>query len=179
MSETAPSGTTSSSRLREYLKNRKVRGLLRLILIAAAAWLFFSRVCRPMILSGRSMTPAFPERGFVFCWYPAYWFSAPKRGDAAVFFVGGERMAVLKRILAFEGETVECRAGEFYVNGEKLSEPYVKYRSPDWTIRPFRVAEGCVYVMGDNRSMPLAEHMAGETAIRRLAGKPLLIWSWQ
>ena len=178
MNEAAPSGTTLSSRLREYLKNRWVRRLLRLILIAAAAWLFFSRVCRPMILSGRSMMPAFPERGLVFCWYPAYWFSAPKRGDAAVFFVGGDRMAVLKRILAFEGEIVECRSGDYYINGEKLSESYVKYRSPDWTIRPFRVAEGCVYIMGDNRSMPLGEHKGGETAIRRLAGKPLLIWSW-
>ena len=39
MNETSPSGTTS--RLREYLKNRRVRRLLRLILIAAAAWLFF------------------------------------------------------------------------------------------------------------------------------------------
>jgi len=178
MAETPPSGTSFSSRIREHLKNRRVLRLLRLILIAAAAWLFFSRVCRPMILSGRSMMPSFPERGFVFCWYPAYWFSSPKRGDAAVFFVGGDRVAVLKRILAFEGETVECRGGEFYVDGVKLSEPYVKYRSPDWTIRPFRVAEGCVYIMGDNRSMPLEEHMAGETAIRRLAGKPLLIGSW-
>ena len=175
MSEVPSSGTTVS-RLREYLKNRKVRRILRLILIAAAAWLFFSRVCRPMVLSGRSMLPSFPEHGFVFCWCPAYWFSEPERGDAAVFSVGGDRLSVLKRILAFEGETVECRAGEFYINGEKLSEPYVKYRSADWEIRPFRVAEGCVYIMGDNRSMPLEEHMAGETAKRRLVGKPLVLW---
>lgn len=173
MNEKSSSVATSAAR-----KKSPVRRLFRLILIAAAAWLFFSRVCRPMILFGRSMMPSFPERGLVFCWYPAYWFSAPQRGDAAVFFVGGDRVAVLKRILAFEGETVECRSGEFYINGEKLSEPYVKYKSPDWTIRPFRVAEGCVYIMGDNRSMPLEEHMAGETAVRRLAGKPLLIWSW-
>jgi len=166
----------ASSPIRQRLKDRNVRRVLRLIFIAAAAWLFFSRVCRPMILSGRSMMPSYPERGLVLCWYPAYWFSEPKRGEAAVFFVGGDRIAVLKRILAFEGETVECRAGDFYINGEKLSEPYVKYKSPDWNIQPFRVAEGFVYIMGDNRSMPLEEHMAGETARRRLAGKPLVLW---
>lgn len=173
MNDPAPSGTDSP--LRKLRENRRLIRLIRLILIAMAAWLFFSRVCRPMILSGRSMLPAYPERGLVFCWYPSYWFSEPARGDAAVFFVGGDRVAVLKRVLAFEGELVECRAGDFYINGKKLSEPYVKYKSADWEIRPFRVAEGCFYVMGDNRSMPLEEHMAGEVAKRRLAGKPLLI----
>jgi hypothetical protein len=35
------------------------------------------------------------------------------------------------------------------------------------------VEKGCLYVIGDNRSMPIEEHLFGQTRIERIVGSPL------
>lgn len=154
-------------------KNRMIRRVLRLAGIALCAFLIFRFVFRPMFISGASMLPAYPERGFIFCFAPAFAFSRPERGDVCVFSFAGERIMLLKRILAFENETVEFRDGVLYVNGRVQAEPYVKLRGEPWNMAPVTVAQGKVFVLGDNRSMSREAHKGGEIDLKRLRGKPL------
>ena len=81
-------------------------------------------------------------------------------------------MLLLKRIVAFEGETVEFHNGDLYIDGKLLDEPYVKYVS-DWNLPPRKVKKGNVYVVGDNRSMPIEQHQFGQVAKDRIYGAPL------
>ena len=78
---------TDSFRLlmRAFFFPKMVRSFfIRFLIVAAVAWLFFKFICLPLIVAGGSMLPTYAERGFNFCWRPAYWFSEPERGDVVV-----------------------------------------------------------------------------------------------
>ena len=57
-------------------------------------------------------------------------------------------------------------------NDRPHSEPYVAYRS-DWNMDPVKVGDDEYYVVGDNRSMPFAQHQKGAVHARRIIGAPL------
>ena len=145
--------------------------LLRVLIVILTAWCFFKFICMPLVIKGGSMLPTYPERGFLFCWTPAYWFSCPERGDVVVMKYGRGVM-LLKRIVALEGDTVEFRNGTLFVNGKEVSEPYVKKKS-DWNLPERKVQKNHFYLVGDNRSVPMDQHVFGEMHKRYLAGAPL------
>jgi signal peptidase I len=79
---------------------------------------------------------------------------------------------LLKRVVALEGDVVEFRAGRLFVNSRPAQEPYVHDPSA-WDLPPRTVARGHVYVVGDNRRVPMHVHQFGQTAIDRIIGGPL------
>jgi signal peptidase I len=53
--------------------------------------------------------------------------SGPDRGDVAVFrFPKDPSVDYIKRIVAIEGDTVELRRGEVFLNGEKLERKFIR-----------------------------------------------------
>ena len=68
---------------------------------------------------------------------------------------------ILKRIIAFSGESVEFRKGILYINGQETSEAYVKHKA-DWNLSKRIVDKGKVYVIGDNRGVPMQQHKFGQ-----------------
>lgn len=147
--------------------------LLRLTGIAVSAWLIFRFLFQPMLISGSSMVPTYPDKGFTFSCPWLLWFSPVKRGDVCVFSMAGRKVYLLKRVLAVAGDTVEWRQGYLYINGKQQSEPYTGDLNTSWNLPPEKVEDGKYYVMGDNRTMPMEEHVGGQISIKRLAGKPL------
>ncbi len=79
---------------------------------------------------------------------------------------------LLKRVVALEGEEVEFRAGKLFVDETQITEPYVRYPC-DWDLTPRRVENGHIYLVGDNRSMPMRSHVFGQTSVNRVVGAPL------
>ena len=79
---------------------------------------------------------------------------------------------LLKRVVASEGDTVEIKNGILLVNQTKVDEPYVRHPS-DWNLALRRVDPGHVYVIGDNRSVPMHVHQFGQTPLNRIIGAPL------
>ena len=58
----------------------------------------------------------------------------------------------IKRVIALPGETWEEREGSVYVNGRRLTEPYVKAASRDSRTIPRQgLPLGHYFLMGDNR----------------------------
>ena len=145
------------------------RFLLRAALVAAGAVVLFGFVLLPVALEGRSMEPTYTAPGFSFV---RTWSRDLARGDVVALRWEGRRKMLLKRVLAFEGETVAFSNGVCFVDGAPLDEPYVAYNA-GWNLPPRTVAPGCLYVMGDNRSMDPETHVGGEIARRRVVGKPL------
>lgn len=146
--------------------------LIRVSLIALFAYLFFGYICIPLRIQGQSMEPTYHSEGVNFCWTLRYVRSKPKRADVVMVRFAGKRVMLLKRIVAIEGETVEFREGKLFVNGREMDEPYVRYPC-DWNLPPRQVETGSVYVIGDNRRMPLENHVFGQTSIKRILGGPL------
>ena len=145
--------------------------LIRLTLVIVTAWVFFRFICIPLVIRGGSMLPTYPEHGFVFCWCPAYWFSSPKRGDIVVMKYG-KGVMILKRVVALEGDRVSFTNGVLILNGKPVTEPYIKGPS-SWNLPERTVQRGHLYLVGDNRSIPIETHIFGEMHKRYLAGTPL------
>ncbi len=79
---------------------------------------------------------------------------------------------LLKRIVALEGETIAFKKGFLFINGEKIDEPYVTIRK-EWNLAPRIVKKDYVYLVGDNRNVPMERHDFGQTPINRITRVPL------
>jgi signal peptidase I len=146
--------------------------LIRVFLMALFAYLFFGHLCIPFHIQGGSMEPAYHDGGVNFCWRLRYLFSEPKRHDVVTIRFAGNKVMLLKRVVAQEGEQVEFREGKLFVDGKEMEEPYVRYPC-HWNLPPRRVEKDCVYVVGDNRNMAIENHYFGQTLKSRIRGVPL------
>jgi len=63
---------------------------------------------------------------------------------------------IVKRIVGMPGETIEIISGVVYINGEPLSEPYVRYSSEqeklDYNYEKIILKSNEYFVLGDNRN---------------------------
>ena len=146
--------------------------LLRLALVAGLSYLYFGYLCIPTRIRGRSMEPTYRDGGFACCWRPRYWRRAPRRGEVVMVSLSGRRVMYFKRVVASAGDRVEFRAGQLWVNGRAVLEPYV-LGPCTWDLPPRQVPEGHVYVIGDNRAMTMEEHAFGSVSLDRIEGGPL------
>jgi signal peptidase I len=146
--------------------------LIRVSLIALFAYLFFGYLCIPFTIQGVSMEPTYHNGGVNFCWRLHYLFSEPKRHDVVAVRFAGSKVMLLKRVVAREGEHVEFRDGKLFVDGKEIEEPYVRYPC-NWNLPPRQVEKDFIYVVGDNRSMPIEDHHFGQASRRRIMGVPL------
>ena len=119
------------------------------------------------------MEPTYHTGDVNFCWRPTYLFSNPKHHDIVAVRFAGQKIMLLKRVVALEGETVEFLNGELFINGKKLHEPYVTYPC-NWNLPPRTVKKEHVYVVGDNRNVPIQKHDFGQTQLNRIIGA--LLW---
>ncbi len=160
-------------RIRRFVFPRLTRGfVIRVAVVAALAYLFFGHVCIPLRIKGSSMEPTYHDGGFNLCWRLRFLFSTPKRHDIVIVRFAGKKVMLLKRVVAVAGEEIEFRDGKLFVDGKQIHESYVRYPC-DWNLPSRRVEKGCVYVIGDNRGMPMKDHSFGQTSIRRTVGAPL------
>ena len=118
------------------------------------------------------MEPTYRDGSLNFCWTLHYKMSVPRRHDVVAVRFAGNRVMLLKRIVALEGEEVEFRGGYLFIDGNRVNEPYVHYPC-NWSLSPRKVERGHVYVIGDNRNMPIENHYFGQAPTKRIVGVPL------
>jgi signal peptidase I len=158
-------------RIKQFFFPQFSRGyLLRVLAVAVCAFVFFRFFLTPAMINGESMEPTYGDGGISGCWHPKFWFREPRVGDVVMIRYAGREM-LFKRVVAVAGETVEFRAGQLYVNGTLRQEPWVKFPC-DWNRGPVKVEPGHVYVIGDNRSMPVENHKFGAVEVERILGGP-------
>ena len=93
---------------------------------------------------------------------PLFEWARPRRGDIVVFKRLGPGMisvsdpsAMIKRVIALEGDFVEMLDAQVYINGTPLAEPYVKWGGPlsdGYHFGPYQVPKNKLFVLGDNRA---------------------------
>lgn len=175
---TAPENESPQEESTTFIRPKKhtdwrVAGI-RIAIIAAITALVCLFLLRPMVIDGESMMPTYSSRGFsfTFAFLPYFKLYEPQRKQIVILKHAGFNTFLLKRILAFPGETVEFRKGVLYVNGTALDEPYVK-NGGNWNMTRREVPKGKIFVVGDNRSMPMERHKFGMIDRDRLAGVPI------
>eukprot|EP00930_Biecheleria_cincta_P040163 TRINITY_DN27542_c0_g1_i1.p1 TRINITY_DN27542_c0_g1~~TRINITY_DN27542_c0_g1_i1.p1 ORF type:complete len:341 (+),score=53.93 TRINITY_DN27542_c0_g1_i1:109-1131(+) len=104
-----------------------------------------------------------------------------QRKDVVVFnpppafyqYTGSDRAgeALIKRIVALAGDTVEIKkGGTLFVNGEAQEEPFTN-EAAAYKFGPVKVPEGCVLVLGDNRNQSLDGHIWGFLPVENIIGR--------
>jgi signal peptidase I len=132
----------------------------------------------------------------------AYRFGEPARGDVIVFDSplepdnGGESVigavirhvaeslglsspdsALIKRVIALEGETIEISDNQVFIDGEPIEEPYLgdDVRMRDFA--PVEVPAGHVFVMGDNRGSSQDSRRFGPIPESEIIGRAFVkVW---
>ncbi len=102
-------------------------------------------------VDGNSMLPTLHNNERLVVWRLGY---EAEAGDIVILDPPSGRGPYVKRVIATEGQVVKIdnMSGEVYVDGEKLSEPYINNKTYTMTGESeFIVPEGHTFVMGDNR----------------------------
>ncbi len=85
--------------------------------------------------------------------------------------------ALIKRVIAVGGETIEVRDNQVLVDGEAISEPYLR---PGVVMPPFgpvTVPAGEVFVMGDNRNQSEDSRRFGPIPVGDIIGRAFVrVW---
>jgi signal peptidase I len=161
-----------------------------LIVLAIKQW-----VVNPYRIPSSSMEPtlhcARPLDGCIARWSDrvlanrfVYHFREPKRGDVVVFETPpraleqcGAGGTFVKRIIALPGETWRMEAGQVYIDGKRLIEPYIKSerRSAD-DKAPHKVRSGHYIMLGDNRIHSCDSRAWGEVPRDNIIGKVFAVY---
>lgn len=123
----------------------------------AGVLLLFLLLFRIVIVNGPSMRDTLVHGDYVILINNIF-YQEKKPGDIVVIskdsFKEGE--PIIKRIIATEGQQVDIdfANGVVYVDGSALDEPYTRTETNlyEGVSFPLTVAEGCYFVMGDNRN---------------------------
>jgi len=83
--------------------------------------------------------------------------------------------ALIKRIVAIEGDTVEMKKGKLYINREMKSEPFTN-EDAEYDYGPVTVPPGEVLVLGDNRNHSLDGHIWGFLPKQNVIGRAVFIY---
>ena len=90
-------------------------------------------VVQPVKVEGTSMQPRLVDQERIFVNRFIYRFHNIRRGDVVVFWYPKDRSkSFIKRVLGIPGDEVEIRSGIVYVNGARISEPYLKREFQDY-----------------------------------------------
>ncbi len=133
-----------------------------------------------------SMRPTFLENDRILVDKLTYRFKQPQRGDIIVFkYPADTKKDFVKRLIGFEGETIEIKNGSIYINGKKLEEPnnIIKnyyYNRNDWPYgkegEKILVPRGDFFVLGDNSAQSSDSRNWGFVPQSHLKGRAILIY---
>ena len=142
----------------------------------------FLLVFRIVIVTGTSMNHTLLDGDYLLLLGNLF-YTEPEQGDVVVIskesFQNGT--AIVKRVIATEGQTVDIINGCVYVDGEVIEEDYLPEDLPTYstggTEFPLVVEDGCVFVLGDNRgnSRDSRYPEIGQVDKREILGKALLL----
>jgi signal peptidase I len=159
------------------------RRALEIFFLCAFAFLIATGVrtflVQPFFIPTESMEPTLRSGDRVLVSKVAYRLAEPMPGDIVVLDSPEDPdIALIKRIVAVAGQTLEIRDGVVSVDGVALSEPYVPSgQRDDLTFpEPLRIPAGHVFVMGDNRIDSADSRVFGPQPVEAISGRALAIY---
>ena len=85
-----------------------------------------------------------------------------------------EPVFLVKRVIGKPGDVLEFKEGQLSVNGQPVTEPYIKEPMKWFPDRVIVVPEGHVFVMGDNRNESYDSRYIGCIPLSHIMGEFLL-----
>ena len=174
-----------SSGLRTFLSIVLMVAVVAIITVCLRLFVFV-----PYEIPSGSMEDTIMTGDMVFSEKVSYYFRGPQRGDIVTFDdPAGANRTLIKRVIAVGGQTVDLVNGKVVVDGVSLDEPYTSGKeshplsrtAPGVTIEyPYKVPEGSIWVMGDNRTSSQDSRYFGAIPVSSVTGRAALVyWPFQ
>ncbi len=129
-------------------------------------------------VEGHSMAPTLGDQDRLIVNKLAYRIGEPRIGDIVMLYYPlAPEKSFVKRVIAYEGETVRIVDGKVYVNDVVMDDSFVPpdYRShDDWG--PQVIPEGYYFVMGDHRNNSSDSRHWGFVPKKYIIGRVQLRW---
>jgi signal peptidase I len=156
---------------------RLLRRLLVLLVVLGMLWLVWRFVASPFVVVGDSMTPTL--QSWDLCLMRRVHQYQPQRGDIVVFRTADDPpLFFVKRVVGLPGETVAIENGAVVIDNRPLPEPYTTL-NPGWEMPAVTVSNAQVFVLGDNRDVPLDLTVYGPVATRLVKARLAGHWRWR
>lgn len=154
---------------------RFILDVIETLVLAIILFVGINTISARVRVDGFSMRPTLEDGEFVLVSKLSYTFGEFERGDIVVFhFPLNPEEELVKRIIGLPGDHVLVRDGQLYLNGQLLQEDYIAgapVYSGEWT-----VAEGTLFVLGDNRNNSNDSKDWGLLPQENVVGKAVLIY---
>jgi signal peptidase I len=133
---------------------------------------------QPVKVEGTSMAPLLSDQERIFINKFVYRFEPIHRGDVVVFWYPLDTSkSFIKRVVGLPGDTLEIRAGELYVNGKHIPEPYVPASYfDDSSYGPIQIPPDEYFVMGDHRDSSNDSRIFGPVSRKFIYGKAVFAY---
>lgn len=157
--------------------------VITVLLAIGLAWLARTFIFQSYRIPSGSMETAIMEGDWIISEKISYRLGEPEQGDIVTFQdpkVPGR--VLIKRCIATEGQIVNLNDedGLVYVDGTALDEPYTNglpsYTLPSDVTYPCTVPEGCIWVMGDNRTNSQDSRYFGPVEVSSLTGRAMFTY---
>lgn len=186
--------------------SRVFRELLEAVVLAVIVFLLIQTSIRNFKVDGKSMDPTLEDGQYLMVnklvyfqldmarlsrivpfWKvdnPSVRFAAhsPRRGEVIVFHSPPDPSKdFVKRVIGLPGERVELQGGDVYIDGERLSEDYIKGKKtqchPATKLEcPVILAEKEYFVLGDNRDASNDSRRWGAVSESEVLGKVWFVY---
>lgn len=168
--EQSPEDPTAEQKNKKSVKKENPRSwILSIVLTIAATLLFCNFVARPSRVIGISMQNTCQDGDMVMLWELNY---QPQHGDIVV--VNNKNILqenLIKRVIAVSGDHITVYNGSVTLNGQKLTEDYIKEQSWEGADVDMTVPQGRVFLMGDNRNHSTDSRQIGAVSTSNIIGK--------
>lgn len=164
------------------MTNKAVREWMKVLVIAIAlASLVRYFIFAPIIVEGESMLPTLQDQNRLVINKLSKDISDLTRFDIVVFT--GKNKDYIKRVIGMPGETIKYKDDQLYINGERISEPYLE--SYKKRLGPFdqftndfeiNVPKGSIFLLGDNRLYSMDSRHIGPIHSGLLLGKASVVY---
>ncbi len=159
-------------------RNVMVRWLRDIIISAAVSVFIIVFVYQPVKVEGTSMMPGLSDQERIFINKFIYRWEPIERGDVVVFrYPQDPTKSYIKRVIGVAGDRIRIDQGRVYVNGEPLTEPYVRPSSRDDRSFPeTTVPADSFFVLGDHRNMSSDSRDFGPIPQESVYGKAVFVY---
>lgn len=165
--------TNKKSQFKEYA--------ISIIVAIAIALTFRTYVFARADVEGESMFSTLNNKDVLFVEKLSLLTHSIKKGEIIIFDSKNPTNDIyVKRVIATEGDQIEVKNGNVYINNKEIDEPYldkgvITNPGPFLTANQlYTVEPGHIFVMGDNRGNSVDSRILGPIAIKDIKGHVIL-----